>query len=117
MTIDFWKYVKQRWDYLNMKMNYVFWVVILLRIFAIEWLESKWVWWGYMLNMTHHFIALCIITGVTLGMTALWKLSRHRKRENRRQYEEIQAELEERRRQQTEQHERWVARQREARGL
>ena len=97
MSIHFWKYVVQRYTYLNWRLCVPLWTCMGLEWLGFsEWLGSKGMWYGLVVfDGARVFLSCCILVGLFLGIYGLWKVARYNKRMMRERYEREIRELRE----------------------
>lgn len=89
MSIHFWKFVEQRYRYLNWRLLVGLWAFILGDMFGLKDKCWEWgVWYGVTYQYLHMFFAAMIIVAACFAFYAMWKVSRFNKREMQRRREE-----------------------------
>ena len=110
MSIHFWKYVDERYRYLNWRLCIPLWICLVLKFFTgfYDWLLLR----SYLLAMAfdgiHHFFNCCILIGIVLGIYAMIKVTRHQKRQLREMREQHERQVRELREQRDRRHNEWL---------
>ena len=90
MTIDFWKYVDRRYKYLNIRLCVPLWACLVARWCGFsEWMWEQGLWYGLSFDMFNNFLNCAILIGLALGVYAMVKVYRWKKRENLAELERI----------------------------
>ena len=97
MSIHFWKYVNERYKYLNWRLCIPLWMCLGLKYCTdiYIWLWAKGMWYGLAFDGIHHFSNICVLVGLVLGFYAASRVHRYDKRMIRERHEREIRELRE----------------------